>query len=81
MTSVERVLEYCRLDPEGDWTKSNEDVPSAWPIHGLITAEKMSLQYHPSLPRVLKNIYFCIRAKEKVKLVGPVSSISYPSGR
>lgn len=65
MTSVERVMEYCELDPEGEWHVQS-DLPPHWPYLGLITGEALSFQYHPSLPRVLRNLYFCIRPKEKV---------------
>ncbi|KXJ10258.1 Multidrug resistance-associated protein 4 [Exaiptasia diaphana] len=70
MTSVERIFEYCELESEGKWKESNEELPSSWPEHGIITAEQLSLQYHSTLPRALKNVYFCIRAKEKVGIVG-----------
>ena len=67
MTSVERVISYTKLEPEGEWYEDMPDVPSSWPVHGLVTAEGVSFQYHPSLPRVLRNVYFCIRPNEKVK--------------
>ncbi|KAK3735137.1 hypothetical protein QZH41_000006 [Actinostola sp. cb2023] len=92
MTSVERVFEYCALEPEGTWTEPTYELSSAWPVHGIITAERLSLQYHPTLPRALKNVYFCIRAKEKVGIVGRTGAgksslmaallrIAEPSGR
>ena len=67
MTSVERVKSYSQLEPEGEWYGDMSDVPPSWPAYGLLSAEAMSFQYHLSLPRVLRNVYFCIRPKEKVK--------------
>ena len=66
MTSVERVLMYCELATEAEWENPSLALPPGWPTYGIITAESVSFQYHPSLPRVLKNMYFCVRAKEKV---------------
>ncbi|CAH3158723.1 unnamed protein product [Pocillopora meandrina] len=69
MTSVERIMELCRLESEGNW-HGKVSVPASWPQLGLITAESVSFKYHPTLPRVLKNVNFCIRAQEKVGIVG-----------
>ncbi|RMX56477.1 hypothetical protein pdam_00014934, partial [Pocillopora damicornis] len=68
MTSVERIMELCRLESEGDW-HGKVSVPASWPQLGLITAESVSFKYHPTLPRVLKNVNFCIRAQEKASLL------------
>ncbi|XP_078379983.1 ATP-binding cassette sub-family C member 4-like [Oculina patagonica] len=69
MTSVERIVEMCHLEPEGEW-HGQVSIPASWPELGLITAEGVSFKYHPTLPRVLKNMNFCIRAQEKVGIVG-----------
>ena len=66
MTSVERIMELCCLESEGNW-HGKVTVPATWPELGLITAESVSFKYHPTLPRVLKNVNFCIRAQEKVR--------------
>lgn len=65
MTSVERIVALCHLECEGEW-HGNVSVPASWPELGLITAEGVSFKYHRTLPRVLKNMNFCIRAQEKV---------------
>lgn len=57
-------MELCRLESEGNW-HGKVSVPASWPQLGLITAESVSFKYHPTLPRVLKNVNFCIRAQEK----------------
>ena len=66
MIAVERIMELCHLEPEGEWY-GEVPVPGYWPELGLITAEGMSFKYHPTLPRVLRNFNFCIRPQEKVQ--------------
>ena len=65
MVSVERIAELCHLEPEEEWY-GGMSVPGYWPELGLITAEGVSFKYHPTLPRVLRNLNFCIRPLEKV---------------
>lgn len=60
-------MALCHLESEGEW-HGHVSVPAAWPQLGLITAEGVSFKYHATLPRVLKNMNFCIRAQEKVFL-------------
>ena len=67
MVSVERILEYCDLEPEGALEKSETKPGTDWPKYGIISGEKLSFAYHSSLPLVLKDLYFCIRSKEKVR--------------
>ncbi|XP_057311415.1 ATP-binding cassette sub-family C member 4-like isoform X1 [Hydractinia symbiolongicarpus] len=69
MTSVERVFEYTKLEPEPD-NGTSKDLRKTWPEYGLITGEGASFAYHSSLPYVLKKLYFCIRPMEKVGIVG-----------
>lgn len=77
MTSVERIVALSHLESEGEW-HGHVSVPASWPELGLITAEGVSFRYHPTLPRVLKNMNFCIRAQEKVFL-RRIESIRIPS--
>ena len=65
MMSVERIVEMCHLEPEGEWC-GEVTLPGNWPELGLITAEGVSFKHHPTLPRVLRNLNFCIRPQEKV---------------
>eukprot|EP00794_Sanderia_malayensis_P005601 gene5601-6290_t len=69
MTSVERVAEYCELEPEQDQGTSKA-LTRGWPKYGIITAEGASFAHDKSLPYVLKMMFFCIRASEKVGVVG-----------
>ena len=66
MVSVERVLEYCDLQPESDLEIKETKPSKEWPQYGIISGEKLCFTYHSSLPFVLKDLYFCIRSKEKV---------------
>ena len=58
-------MEYCNLDPEPE-PESDADLTRGWPKYGIITAEGASFAHHKSLPYVLKTMFFCIRASEKV---------------
>ena len=58
-------MEYCNLDPETE-PESDADLARGWPKYGIITAEGASFAHHKSLPYVLKTMFFCIRASEKV---------------
>ncbi|XP_066267904.1 ATP-binding cassette sub-family C member 4-like isoform X3 [Branchiostoma lanceolatum] len=69
MTSAERIIEYSKLDLEPP-LENDYNLPPNWPVHGIITFEGVSFTYSPDSPKVLKNLYGCIRAKEKVGIVG-----------
>ena len=69
MVSVERVLEYCDLQPESEMEILETKPSKEWPQYGIISGEKLNFSYHSSLPIVLKDLYFCIRSKEKVRSV------------
>ncbi|EDW77876.2 uncharacterized protein Dwil_GK24718 [Drosophila willistoni] len=73
MTSVERVLEYRNLEPEGQFESTVEQQPpSSWPENGKLVAENLSLRYapDPQSDYVLKSINFEIKPREKVGIVG-----------
>ncbi len=65
MTSTERVLQYVDIEPEAD-LETDFKPSSDWPKYGVITLEGVSLRYTEDGPDVLKRLYGCIRAKEKV---------------
>eukprot|EP00050_Salpingoeca_kvevrii_P019493 m.86620 g.86620 ORF g.86620 m.86620 type:complete len:1342 (+) comp8438_c0_seq2:3-4028(+) len=68
MTSAERALEYCRLEPEVDSSKLHPlDKP---PTQGVVKFHNVHLRYHESLPEVLKGVTFETRPGEKVGIVG-----------
>jgi len=69
MTSVERILEYCSLEPEAP-RETDTKPPADWPSKGEIEFDNMSFKYHKSLPRVLHSISCCIKPHEKIGVVG-----------
>ncbi|XP_074030611.1 ATP-binding cassette subfamily C member 4 [Leptinotarsa decemlineata] len=66
MTSVERSLEYTTIEPE---TEEGTKVPN-WPTHGEITYNNVSLTYTKAHEKVLKDITFKVKSKEKIGIVG-----------
>ncbi|XP_022343366.2 ATP-binding cassette sub-family C member 4-like isoform X1 [Crassostrea virginica] len=69
MISVERVLEYSKLDTEEN-LESDEPPPPTWPENGKIVARHARLRYGPDLPWVFHGLDFVINGREKVGLVG-----------
>ncbi|PSN47504.1 hypothetical protein C0J52_02254 [Blattella germanica] len=67
MTSVERILEYTRVESE---PPLESEPGSTWPAKGEITFDKAMLAYSKDDPPVLKGITFTIRPCEKVGIVG-----------
>lgn len=67
--SVERVLVYTELSPDGETTTPN-DPPPSWPEKGAIKFNDVNLAYREGLPLVLKGTTFEIRPGEKVRTCG-----------
>ncbi|CAL7944629.1 unnamed protein product [Xylocopa violacea] len=71
ITSIERVLEYSRLEEEPFLDSIPEKVPpSEWPRKGLVEFKDVKLKYGPKSPYALKGISFVIKPEEKVGVVG-----------
>ncbi|XP_053674245.1 uncharacterized protein LOC128724542 [Anopheles nili] len=73
MTSVERVLEYARLEPEKDTVSDASTTiarSEAWPENPSITFREVYLRYAPGSEPVLKRLCFEIKPKERVGIVG-----------
>ncbi|EDV94900.1 probable multidrug resistance-associated protein lethal(2)03659 [Drosophila grimshawi] len=73
MTSVERVVEYEDLEPEGEFeSKPNKKPPKDWPDEGKIVFDDLSLRYFPekTADYVLRNLNIDIKAYEKIGIVG-----------
>ncbi|KAJ9596239.1 hypothetical protein L9F63_027138, partial [Diploptera punctata] len=71
MTSVERVLEYTKVEKESDLeTQPIQKPPSDWPTMGMIEFDHMNLKYSQSDPPVLKDLNFKIKPAQKVGIVG-----------
>ncbi|XP_073844740.1 probable multidrug resistance-associated protein lethal(2)03659 [Musca autumnalis] len=73
MTSIERVVEYESIEPEGELeSEPNKKPPKSWPEKGAIVFDDLSLRYAPD-PKsdyVLKSLNFVIQSCEKVGIVG-----------
>lgn len=73
MTSVERIIEYDEIEPEGEYDSvPSKKPPVTWPEHGKIVADDLSLRYFPDPQSkyVLKSLNFEIQPMEKVGIVG-----------
>ena len=71
MISVERILEYTRIDQE-KLTKNNSEDPllDKWPEKGQVIFKDVYLKYSPKGNPVLKNLNFVVRPEEKIGIVG-----------
>lgn len=68
MVSVERVLEYTKIQCEEERDKKN--LPVNWPNDGNIEFKNVYLKYKKDNPPVLKNLNIVIKANEKIGVVG-----------
>lgn len=67
MTSVERVLQYTKIDKEGPFESLPTKKPARdWPQKGQIDFKNVYLNYIPEDPPVLRNLNIHIEAGEKV---------------
>lgn len=69
MTSVERIIEYSKLESEAP-LESDYKFPKGWPKYGSIRFENVFLTYTNSSEPVLRNLCFDIRGGEKIGIVG-----------
>ncbi|XP_044266059.1 probable multidrug resistance-associated protein lethal(2)03659 [Tribolium madens] len=69
MVSVERLLEYTKVETEPERNESVQ-MPKNWPEKGQIEFCDVSLKYNPREPSVLKNLNFVVNPKEKIGIVG-----------
>ncbi|GJQ86454.1 hypothetical protein Trydic_g10361 [Trypoxylus dichotomus] len=70
MTSVERILEYTKLESEPVRDQSKVPKNPKWPEHGRIVFKNLCLRYNANEENVLKNLNFTIEAGEKIGIVG-----------
>jgi len=66
LVAVERIEEYCDLQPEDTWVKKGTD----WMKKGYTTMVDYALRYRDGLPLVLKGLNCKISAGEKIGIVG-----------
>ncbi|XP_057653036.1 ATP-binding cassette sub-family C member 4-like [Diorhabda carinulata] len=71
LTSVDRVLQYTKIDNEGPFETPRDKRPKGtWPRRGNIEFKGLCLRYIADDPPVLKDLNFVIRPGEKVGIVG-----------
>ncbi|XP_023331666.1 multidrug resistance-associated protein 4 [Eurytemora carolleeae] len=70
MTSVERIMEYSRLEQEAPATINETKPPESWPCRGVIEFKDVKLRYAETEPMVLKGIDFKTHSAEKIGIVG-----------
>ncbi|KAI9205349.1 P-loop containing nucleoside triphosphate hydrolase protein [Polychytrium aggregatum] len=69
MTSVERVVEYTKIESEAP-DVTDAKVPSHWPTHGKVDIQDLSLTYPGTNKPTLKNISIVLQPGSKVGIVG-----------
>ncbi|VDO98041.1 unnamed protein product [Soboliphyme baturini] len=76
MVSVERILNYAALPPEGSVETSDAVVTpdSSWPSAGVIKFDHVFLKYAMNGPYVLNDFCLTIGKHEKIGLVGRTGS-------
>lgn len=73
MGSVDHLLQCYQLCPELDMSNETEvQPPSNWPQYGIVTFEGVSATSASKGPSVLRNMWCCIRAQEKVCLYNSI---------
>ncbi|KAK9870721.1 hypothetical protein WA026_008291 [Henosepilachna vigintioctopunctata] len=71
MISVERVLQYTKLDKEGPFQSlSAYKPPVSWPEAGRIGFKNLYLRYDPEEEPILRNLNLEIEPGEKIGIVG-----------
>lgn len=71
MTSVERILEYSKVENEPPLESAPDKKPkSEWPQEGKVEFKNVFLRYAPLEPPVLRNLNFVIFPREKIGIVG-----------
>jgi ATP-binding cassette subfamily C (CFTR/MRP) protein 4 len=76
MTSVERILQYTKLDKEGPFESlPTKKPPRDWPQQGHVVFRNAYLSYAPEEPPVLKNLNVEILPAEKVRLQIQLGSV------
>ena len=73
MVSVERVLEYSKLESEAALSLVGDCEPS-WPCDGRIKIKDLSVRYRNSLPLSLNSVSFSLSSGQRLGVVGRTGS-------
>ena len=76
MVSVERVLEFGKIESEAPLTlpADVDRLEGGWPSQGHIAVKNLTVRYRPSLPLALDHVSFSIPAGSRVGIVGRTGS-------
>jgi len=69
MNSVERILQYTKVENEGPFEVPDNKPEPSWPAQGHIVIEDLSIEYKKNLP-ALKHLNCEFKPREKVGIVG-----------
>ncbi len=71
MTSIERMLNYTKLEQEAELKlPADEQVPTGWPSEGCIEFKDVKFRYRKELDNTLKGIDLVIEGGKKVGCCG-----------
>ncbi|KAH7104982.1 multidrug resistance-associated ABC transporter [Auriculariales sp. MPI-PUGE-AT-0066] len=73
MVAVERVKEFTEIEREPPEFVEPRP-PAAWPQHGKIVVQNLSVRYAPDLPDVLHELSFTVYPGERVGVLGRTGS-------
>jgi ABC-type multidrug transport system fused ATPase/permease subunit len=73
LNSFERVMQYATL-PSEPLPSEEGKPPAAWPTDGDVTVKNLSVKYALDGPKVLSNVTFSIKSKERVGICGRTGS-------
>jgi len=73
LNSFQRVMQYATLPAEPPATENGKP-PAAWPTDGDVTIKNLSVKYAIDGPKVLSNVSFSIKSKERVGICGRTGS-------
>ncbi|XP_041974693.1 ATP-binding cassette sub-family C member 4-like [Aricia agestis] len=70
LTSVERILEYTRIEGEQNLFEGKLPIEPSWPSLGAVSFKNVNLKYAPDGSNVLKNLNIHFESGCKVGIVG-----------
>ena len=68
--SVERVKDYCEIEPEAALVVQKNRPPNAWPSQGRVELRGLEMRYRAGLDLVLRGLTLDIAAGEKIGIAG-----------
>ena len=73
LNSFQRVMQYATLPSEPQPTENGKP-PAAWPTDGDVIVKNLSVKYAIDGPKVLDNVSFSIKPRERVGICGRTGS-------